>query len=85
MATQLTELDPNQGYCNNCYQDINKFTLPNNPGEGSSNSSLLPPEVPDQPIEDIKGKQPQTNIEMITKVNQNDETLLQIIEWLEAR
>ncbi|CAG8776328.1 10013_t:CDS:1, partial [Gigaspora rosea] len=78
-------LDPNQGYCNDCYQDINKLTLPNDPGEESSNSSLLLPEVPDQPMEDIKGKQPQLDIEMITKVNQNDKTLLQIIEWLEAR
>jgi len=85
MATQLAELDPNQGYCNDCYQDINKFTLPNDPGEGSSNSSLLLPEVSDQPMEDIKGKQPQPDIEMITKVSQNDETLLQIIERLEAR
>ncbi|CAG8825404.1 14643_t:CDS:1, partial [Gigaspora rosea] len=59
---------------------INKFTLPNDPGEELSNSSLLLPEVPDQPMKDIKGKQPQPDIEMITKVSQNDETLLQIIE-----
>ncbi|CAG8792107.1 23461_t:CDS:1, partial [Gigaspora rosea] len=51
----------------------------------SSNSSLLLPEVPDQPMKDIKGKQTQPDIEMITKVSQNDETLIQIIERLEAR
>ncbi|CAG8788391.1 3200_t:CDS:1, partial [Gigaspora rosea] len=39
----------------------------------------------DQPMKNIKGKQPQPDIEMITEVNQNDKTLLQIIEWLEAR
>ncbi|CAG8816111.1 14225_t:CDS:2, partial [Gigaspora margarita] len=38
---QLTELDQNQGYCNECYQDINKLTLPNNPEEGSSNSFTI--------------------------------------------
>ncbi|CAG8594202.1 2558_t:CDS:2, partial [Gigaspora rosea] len=46
----------------------------------SSNSSLLLPEVPNHSMEDIKEKQPQPDIEMITKVSQNDETLLQIIE-----
>ncbi|CAG8698558.1 655_t:CDS:2 [Gigaspora rosea] len=37
-----------------------------------------------KPMKNIKGKQPQPDIEMITKVSQNDGTFLQIIERLEA-
>src|SRR5260364_384682 len=56
MAKQLTELDQNQGYYNECYQDINKLTLSNDPGEESSNSFTVTTEVLNQPIENIKGK-----------------------------
>ncbi|CAG8842843.1 27143_t:CDS:1, partial [Gigaspora margarita] len=64
MAKQLTEHNQNQGYCNECYQDINKLTLPNDPREGSSNSFIITTEVLNQPIEDIKWKQPQYDTEM---------------------
>ncbi|CAG8856651.1 7695_t:CDS:1, partial [Gigaspora margarita] len=64
MAKQFTELDQNQGYCNECYQDINKLTLLNDPGEGSLNSFIVTTEVLNPSIENIKGKQPQYDTEM---------------------
>ncbi|CAG8791991.1 16711_t:CDS:2, partial [Gigaspora margarita] len=59
--------------------DINKLTLPNNPGEGSSSSFTITTEVQNQPIEEIKGKQPQYNTEMPIE---NNKTLQQIIEQM---
>ncbi|CAG8846695.1 36393_t:CDS:1, partial [Gigaspora margarita] len=57
--------------------NINKLTLSNDPGEGSSNSFTVITEVLNQPIEDIKGKQPQYDTEMTIE---NNTTLQQIIE-----
>ncbi|CAG8826534.1 41520_t:CDS:2, partial [Gigaspora margarita] len=62
--------------------DINKLTLPNDPGEGSSSSFTITTEVLNQPIEDIKEKQPQYDTEMPIE---NNKILQQIIERLEAR
>ncbi|CAG8527343.1 4709_t:CDS:2 [Gigaspora margarita] len=82
IVKQLTELNQNQGYCNKYYQDIDKLTLPNNPEEGLSNSFIVTTKVFNQPIEDIKGKQPQYDTEMPVE---NNKTLQQIVECLEAR
>ncbi|CAG8844032.1 32028_t:CDS:1, partial [Gigaspora margarita] len=79
---QLTELVQNQGYCNECYQDINKLILSNDSGEGSSNFFIVTTEVLNQPIEDIKEKQPQDDTKMLVK---NNKTLQYIIEHLEAK
>ncbi|CAG8804352.1 37529_t:CDS:2, partial [Gigaspora margarita] len=45
-------------------ENINKLTLPNDPGEESSNSFIITTEVFNQSIEDIKGKQPQYDTKM---------------------
>ncbi|CAG8850758.1 14618_t:CDS:1, partial [Gigaspora margarita] len=62
--------------------NINKLTLPNDPEKGLSNSFIVTTEVLNQSIEDIKEKQPQYNTKMPIE---NNKTLQQIVERLEAR
>ncbi|CAG8825702.1 42994_t:CDS:1, partial [Gigaspora margarita] len=57
--------------------DINKLTLLNDPEKKSSNSFIVTTEVFNQPIEDIKEKQPQYDTKLSVE---NNETLQQIIE-----
>ncbi|CAG8645774.1 22598_t:CDS:2, partial [Gigaspora margarita] len=63
-------------------QNINRLTLPNDPGEGLSNSFIVTTKVLTQPIEDIKEKQPQYDTKMSIESNKTSQ---QIVECLEAR
>ncbi|CAG8798087.1 20237_t:CDS:2, partial [Gigaspora margarita] len=78
ITKQLIELDQNQEYRNEYYQNIDKLILSNDPEEESLNSFMVTLKYFNQPIEDIKGKQPQYNTKISIKNNRNLQQIIKL-------